>query len=117
MGWFNDEAPRHEGFMQAVRAGTNERGSITFRELDDEDAREGAVGVRIVQVGCDCGWRSQRLRAPHGTTWDGMVLLPRHEAERDSAPAGSKPFESVCRELWRQHAIGAASAGLDGVDD
>jgi hypothetical protein len=64
VGWFNDAAPRHEGYMKAVRAGTNECGSTTFRELEDDDAREGPAGVQIVQVGCDCGWRSQRLRAP-----------------------------------------------------
>lgn len=55
--------------------------------------------------------------APYGTTWDGMVLLPRGEQETEVAPVGSKPFETLCRELWREHAITAAEAGLEGVDE
>lgn len=96
---------------------TTERGSIRFRELgpEDDDGRE--VPVRIIQVGCDCGWRSQRLRAPLGTTWSGVVFLPRSEQERETAEGPAKPFETVCRELWREHALSAAKSGLAPVED
>lgn len=111
MGWVNENAPRHEGYLLAVRAGTNELGSVTFRQLDDDDAKDGPVQVRIVQIGCDCGWRSQRLRAPQGTTWDGIVLIPCGAQEAEST------FEARCRELWREHAFGATVTGREVVDD
>ncbi len=89
-----------------------------FRELDDEDAQKGPVHVGIVQVGCDCGWRSQRLRAPYGTTWDGIVLLPRGEQETEEVPpVGVKPFETIWRDRWRKHAIGSSEVDLEVAND
>jgi hypothetical protein len=116
MAWFNEQAPRHEGYIIGLRPVTTEAGSIDFRALGDEDDDgRTEVPLRIVQVGCDCGWRSQRLRAPLGTTWSGFVLLPRAEQERETA-GGPKPFETVCRELWREHAISSTTAGLEVID-
>jgi hypothetical protein len=117
MGWFNEQAPRHEGYLLGIRAITTEGGSIGFRALggDDDDGRTD-LPLQIVQVGCDCGWRSQRLRAPLGTTWSGIVMLPRAEQEKETA-VGRKPFETVCRELWREHAVGSTVAGLEAIDD
>lgn len=117
MGWFNDQAPRHEGYLVGLRTITTEGGSVGFRALEseDDDGRQ-ELPLRIVQVGCDCGWRSQRLRAPFGTMWSGLVVLPRAEQERETA-AGSIPFEIVCRDLWREHAIGSTLAGLQVIDD
>jgi hypothetical protein len=106
MGWFNEQAPRHAGYMVGIRAITTEGGSIGFRSLrDEDDDGRTEIPLRIVQVGCDCGWRSQRLRAPLGTTWSGFVMLPRVEQERETAIGsllGRKPFETICRERWRE---------------
>lgn len=116
MGWFNDFAPRHEGYLIGVVSGQNERGSIAFRELGADDSDKSAL--RIVQVGCDCGWRSQRLRAPYGTAYHGFVMLPPHECDGyDEKLLGRKPFETVCRELWREHAVSCTHAGLDLIED
>lgn len=117
MSWFNEMAPRHEGYLLGIRRGTNERGSIVFRQLGTE-REEAPLPIEIVQVGCDCGWRSQRLRAPHGTTWNQLVELPRHECERaEDSPLGRKPFEAVCRDLWREHAISSTQASLEVVNE
>lgn len=119
MAWYNDGAPRHEGYLIGIRSGTNKRGSIVFRELgiDDDEGRD--VGLRAVQVGCSCGWRSQRLRAPYGTTWNQMVQLPRHECEmyETSHALERKPFETSCRELWREHALSATQADLEIMEE
>jgi hypothetical protein len=111
MGWFNDQAPRHGGYIIGVRAITTEGGSIRFRALgaqDDDGRRE--LPLRIVQVGCDCGWRSQRLRAPYGTTSSALVVFRGGEQERETV-VERKPFETVCRELWREHALSATDSG------
>jgi hypothetical protein len=56
--------------------------------------------------------------APHGTTWNRLVELPRHECERDEeCPLGRKLIETVCRGLWREHAITSTQAKLEVVDD
>lgn len=117
MGWFNERAPRHEGYVIGIGSGTNERGSTVFRELGSDDDGQ-KLELRIVQVGCDCGWRSQRLRAPCGTTWDQWVEFPRTECDgNDAGLSGRKPFETLCRDLWRDHAIGATEADLEPVDE
>jgi hypothetical protein len=114
--WLNDRAPRHEGYLVGIRTVTTEGGSTKFRELEnaDDDGREHPLS--IVQVGCDCGWRSSRLKAPYGTRWMGRVELPRDEQERETASA-RKPFETTCRELWREHAVGSTEAGLALADE
>lgn len=61
MGWFNDSAPRHEGYLIGIRSATNERGSIVFRELGADEHECEGITLRIVHVGCDCGWRSHQL--------------------------------------------------------
>lgn len=73
MGIFNDDFPGHEGYV----VGFHERapGSAVYRELDGSDLDE--RDVHVIAVGCDCGWRSPHLVAPHGTLWHPCsVFLP-----------------------------------------
>jgi hypothetical protein len=61
-----------------------------------------------VQIGCDCGWRSPLLRAPHGTEWRPChVELPKHEQEdghRDWVLREPWPcFERSARKVWAEH--------------
>jgi hypothetical protein len=95
MGWTCEEDGHHEGFVVAVR----EIDSGRFRELGPGD-HVWAAGqpVAIVQIGCDCGWRSARYRPPAGTTWSpNTVELP-------DGPEAFR-FESQARELWRDHTL------------
>jgi len=58
-----------------------------------------AIGyLRVVQVGCSCGWRSERVDAPIGTGW------------RQATVHVSEWFERECRLIWRTHAIVTTAA-------
>lgn len=70
-----------------------------WRELRyaDEPPREERKIFRV-QVACDCGWRSQVLRAPFGTTWSpSVVWLP-------EASVHAEAWEEAARKLWGEHA-------------
>lgn len=111
MGWCNDDAPGHEGFLVALERIT-ERYSSHYRELRanvDERIGDREIEVRVVQAACECGWRSQRLRAPLGTTWaPSIVMLPKHEQDGAAASPTRKPFETMACELWSEHCQSAA---------
>lgn len=107
MGWINEDAPQHEGYLVALVL-EEERSAdglhvmrTRWRELSglvhDEETARRYDGARIstVQVGCDCGWRSMRMHAPLGTTWrPHSVWLP---------AAAEEPFEALALELWTGH--------------
>jgi hypothetical protein len=109
MGWTCEDG-QHEGFFVATVATDSWR----FRELSADTAavpggpRSGDKGqpVSVVQIACDCGWRSARLRAPAGTTW-----YPNTVELADGAAAFR--FEAQCRELWRNHTQHHAVGQLD----
>lgn len=98
MGWLNDKAPGHEGWLVAL-VRDEERGLARndyFREMDLEDVRslrcEAAPRPGMnMQVGCDCGWRSPRMRAPSGAEWHPFMLTV------------DEATEDACRALWREH--------------
>lgn len=106
MGWFRDEAPGHEGYLIAVVRVTAENADgivlrSWYRELTglvrDAEAQRMYDGARIsiVQVACECGWRSMRLQAPAGTTWRPLsVRLPAYDEEA---------FEDFAAGLWSAH--------------
>jgi hypothetical protein len=120
MGWFNDEFPGHEGYivglvpvdLEAARAaGALDLGGEEWRQYLDRHGRpvcwrelssKGAAGepdkhqtVRVIQVGCDCGWRSQHFYAPSGTRFaPSIVLLPRE---------GAEGLEDHALRVWRRH--------------
>jgi hypothetical protein len=96
MGWINETAPEHEGWLVGLVPATNPDGTISdwrYHELwssAGDDLRM-EIPLRVVQVGCDCGWRSPRLQAPDGTHyWPSYVHAPEW-------------FEDACRLLWREH--------------
>jgi len=101
MGWLRDSGEDwsydHEGYVVAVEHDTF---SVPeWREVGVDDAPRGEFPLRWVQVSCSCGWRSQRLIAPLGTTWFPVSVNFRTEADEDAA-----------REVW-------ATLHRDGLDD
>lgn len=91
LGWFNSDAPGHEGYVVAL-----ERVDGTFREIGDDRTlctRFRGGGIDAIQVACDCGWRSRRFVPPFGAEyWPHIVELHDDRAEE------------LCAELWRIHA-------------
>jgi hypothetical protein len=101
MGWGNDSAPGHEGYLVGLlECDDVRRRGDGFRELTIHDDAEAAKGIflRWVQVGCACGWRSPRREAPIGACWWSAYV---------DAPEW---FEEECRIIWRAHAIATAFA-------
>ena len=92
MGWINDSAPGHEGYLIGIVPALNPDDTLRYRELClATDADRDNVILRHVQVGCDCGWRSPRLAAPSSTRW------------RPSAVEAPLRFEEHARLLWHEH--------------
>jgi hypothetical protein len=103
--------PEHEGFFVALALAGLPRGRALARiQLGDP--------VELVQVGCSCGWRSARFRAPPGARWSSTTLLPKElpagflEMPRGNLPATvvlARAFEQIHRfedqalALWRDH--------------
>lgn len=115
MGWVCDQdtpdGHPHEGYLVAVEpvTETNDRGyeirTGAWRDVGANWNRERdgqpCLDVSHVQMACDCGWRSQRMLAPLGTTWSPCtVFLPTwHHGDLDDASY----------RLWAQH-IGTLTA-------
>ena len=81
MGWIiEDDHPKaydHEGFVVGVV-----KVDWLWHELgldDAESARPTPIALSWVQVGCECGWRSQRLVAPFETTWSPCSVFFRRD--------------------------------------
>lgn len=100
MSWFRDEQPGHEGFMVGLVPAVNKDGRESdwrFRELNAQDDGETTERqVRVVQVGCSCGWRSSYLSPPRGTVWFPYCV---------STP--SDAFEDEVRRIWNEHHMNA----------
>ena len=92
MGWLEwsaatgDVIAGHEGYFCAVERSDDG----LWREIRYPDDRPRPVA--FLRVGCDCGWRSKRFRAPEGTTWEPFSVWVRDEL-----------LEEVAREIWRGH--------------
>lgn len=86
MGWIRDGMEDHEGFVAMVV-----RDDWRWRELgiDDRAIPTDEHGYKVqhrLQVGCECGWRSERFVAPLGTDWAPCsVVLPDEETEDAAA--------------------------------
>ena len=95
MGWFNENAPGHEGYViglvESVNGETWSPAGTRLRRLGTGDKAQ--KRVPFVQVACDCGWRSKVFSAPIGTEfWPSTVDLP------------SGRSEERARAIWRLHA-------------
>lgn len=112
MGWIFDRGNEwdcdHEGYFVGVVR------EHEWRELGLADIDRGEIPLTWVQVACDCGWRTQRLVAPVGTTWapcsvnigglgDAMTA-----SQRDD-------WEEAGRALWTAHM--ATINGKDALGD
>jgi predicted HAD superfamily Cof-like phosphohydrolase len=84
MGWLNFDAPEHEGYL--VAPVDDGRGRTRELGLDDPDQP-----IAVVQVGCDCGWRSQRIHAPFSTRFAPSTVLTTDD------------FEERARGIWHAH--------------
>lgn len=100
MGWVCEDGA-HEGYLVAVVP--DGKHTMGYRELGAvRDERGHAVDkpqrVWVLQVACDCGWRSARLSAPYQTEWaPSMVFL--------ESNASAHAFEDAARELWTRHTV------------
>jgi hypothetical protein len=105
MGWFRfDDPDNHEGFV----VGVVRDGEYRWRELglDDRDP----IAVTTIQIGCECGWRSQRLTAPLGTAWAPCcVFFP---GRSDSIFETPEMWEDLAAAIW---ATGHMDPGRHGT--
>lgn len=80
MGWMRDNGEEwsyaHEGYLVAV-----EKVDGQWREITPSDEHRGEFEVSHVQVACECGWRSERLVAPLGTTWAPCSVMTTSEVD------------------------------------
>jgi hypothetical protein len=101
MGWQHEEhGTAHEGYL--IGLVEEERGSGLFRELTrrHDGNIDGAIPLRYVCVGCDCGWRSPRMFAPSGTEWTPCSVWLAHGRGDDSIADG---YEESARKIWAAH--------------
>lgn len=95
MGWLiddgRDDSYDHEGYVVGlVKDDPKHTGFEAWRELGADDRRPihwSNPMVRLyIQVGCSCGWRSQRLVPPVGTEWmPCCVVMDEEHSERAAA--------------------------------
>lgn len=93
MGWFFGDLPGHEGYVVGLVAELRPGGFTAWMELAypaEHLPRE--LPVDVIQVGCECGWRSRRFRAPAGTTWSPHIVV-----------LGNDEVESEACRLWQRH--------------
>lgn len=90
MGWCDDSGV-HEGFI----VGIVPAGICAWRELSSisEDQRD-IADLKMLQVGCDCGWRSARIAAPLHTDYMPCIVLAPPE------------FEELAHRIWLDHIRG-----------
>jgi hypothetical protein len=113
MGWCSDERPACEGFIVAMvpselptdRAGDCAldlySSSDPLRELSYPE--RGAVErIRVVRVGCACGWRSHHLHVPALAKAEWFP----HICAMDTA------YEERAKVLWLQHLQDSLDASL-----
>lgn len=119
MTWIRDDTPGHEGDLlglvvvdYARRADGAYAGEFTLRYGDPYRELHGATDgpstlwygryLSVVQLGCTCGWRSERLEAPTSACWRGYV---------DALPW----FQEQCRNLWAAHAKGTVFGAQEAM--
>lgn len=118
MGWMTceDGTEGHEGYLiglvpeigKTIDGGEYE--SEVLRELTyhRDGSRQENVPLQWVCVGCECGWRSSRLRAPSGTFW-----TPCHvslASGRDDSI--SEGYEESARKIWVAHVADVRTHGM-----
>lgn len=104
MGWLNENG--HEGFVVGVDPDDR------HRELGLADSERRIEHVHHVRVGCDCGWRSETLVAPLGTTWMPCTVV--------FHPLDEVSVDEIAHDIWvREHLahVGPRStfAVIDGL--
>lgn len=89
MGWCDDSGT-HEGYIVGLV-----RDGYRWRELTSADDAD-IADLKMLQIGCDCGWRSPRIAAPHLTNYMPCIVLT------------SPEFEELAHRLWHEHVSGGA---------
>jgi hypothetical protein len=98
--WTSDSTPGHAGYLVALtpRADVGRVamqvliGDDEWRPLGSADVDHEGAYLRVVQVGCTCGWRSSRVEAPISARWWPQGI--------DVADW----FDEQMRKLWVSHA-------------
>ena len=66
---------------------------VGWRDLSLDDRRSYTCAEFWVQIACECGWRSQRMPAPLGSSWSPCSV---------AWPAGQwDEWDEVARGIWR----------------
>lgn len=93
MGWIHEDSPGHEGYVVGLVPEVRPGGYARWHELGyPGDEYPQPVRVRVIQIGCDCGWRSQRFVAPAGAEWHPFRVS-----------LNDKVVEADAESLWLQH--------------
>jgi hypothetical protein len=93
MGWTLDEAPGCEGYLVGlVHEVPRGQSSPRWRELCYLDDQFSLVQPDAVQVGCDCGWGSERLAVPLGAAWRPFMVV-----------LADQRSDEMARLIWRAH--------------
>lgn len=94
MGWMHfgadddDWSTEHEGyFVGVVKDGYH------WRELGYGDVETPNLGL-MIQVACECGWRSHRMTPPLGCSWRPCSV----DFDLDT-----ESYEDAGIEMWRKH--------------
>lgn len=102
MGWLDVELPDHEGFIVGVEEIPGRRGF--YQQLPTgRDEKQQPRKIKLVQVACDCGWRSSRIRAPLSTEWMPYTVI------------ADEWFEDIARALWKEHLKTLQHGELSGI--
>lgn len=110
MGWYSDEQPLEGWLVAVVREPARKKHSTAprafyLRELSswagDEEPR---ADVEWVQGGCECGWRSPRLRLRAGRAeWQPFILVLHDSLGVVSDGRTATQVESDLRGRWMRH--------------
>lgn len=92
MGWVNEDAPEHEGYVVGLVEEETVGTYVRLRELayPKDEYRLSQVGY--FQSACECGWRSRRFVAP-----------VKAECSPFRLELGDPAMEEEARQLWRGH--------------
>lgn len=95
MGVLNERHPEHEGWPVALHR--DEKAGVPhndyYRELAYPADKADGLRIDAVQMGCDCGWRSERVK----------VFLPSEAQWLPFTPLLSQAMERRLEAFWREH--------------
>lgn len=107
MGWFQEDAPGHEGYVIGAVPVVDERGRERpgFWRVLTRDER--GMSSQL-QAECECGWRSPRVHVYPPVEWNGIMMCSTSQSDR-MAEYWSEHIEL---ELLRERGLGIGPQGF-----